>query len=165
MKSNELLRRMAGRLLVVKGSMQRRESDWSGKYWVRWSDALREAGYAPNQFQLAYDERFLLKELAAFVRELGHFPVIAELKLRARQDPVFPSPNTFARPPRIACSPGVPMRRCGSGGSVLAMRVVSVSVTLRKRHNNRDCQCLSRSHHSRGGRRSKRSRARDRVYS
>jgi hypothetical protein len=60
-----------------------KETDWSGKYWVRWSDALREAGYAPNQFQLAYDERFLLKELASFVRELGHFPVIAELKLRA----------------------------------------------------------------------------------
>jgi Meiotically up-regulated gene 113 len=74
-----------------------KETDWSGKYWVRWSDALREAGYAPNQFQLAYDEQFLLKELAAFVQELGHFPVIAELKLRARQDPEFPSHNTFAR--------------------------------------------------------------------
>jgi hypothetical protein len=74
-----------------------KETDWSGKYWVRWSDALREAGYAPNQFQPAYGEQFLLTELAAFVQELGHFPVIAELKLRARQDPEFPSHNTFAR--------------------------------------------------------------------
>jgi hypothetical protein len=74
-----------------------KETDWSGKYWVRWSDALREAGYAPNQFQPAYGEPFLLTELAAFVQELGHFPVIAELKLRARQDPEFPSHNTFAR--------------------------------------------------------------------
>src|SRR5215210_1351350 len=74
-----------------------KEADWSGKYWVRWSDALREAGYSPNQFQSAYDEQFLLEKLAAFVQELGHFPVVAELKLKARQDPEFPSHNTFAR--------------------------------------------------------------------
>lgn len=74
-----------------------KETDWSGKYWVRWSDALREAGYSPNQFQSAYDEQFLLEKLATLVQELGHFPVIAELKLRARQDVEFPSHNTFAR--------------------------------------------------------------------
>lgn len=35
--------------------------------------------------------------LAALVRELGHFPVIAELKIKARADPRFPSHNTFRR--------------------------------------------------------------------
>lgn len=74
-----------------------KETDWSGKYWVRWSDALREAGYSPNQFQSAYNEQFLLEKLASFVQELGHFPVHAELKLKRRQDPEFPSHNTFAR--------------------------------------------------------------------
>jgi hypothetical protein len=74
-----------------------KETDWSGKYWIRWSDALREAGYSPNQFQSAYSEQFLLRKLAAFVQELGHFPVHAELKLKAREDPEFPSHNTFAK--------------------------------------------------------------------
>lgn len=74
-----------------------KETDWSGKYWIRWSDALREAGYAPNQFQSAYDEQVLLDKLVSFIQELGHFPVIAELKLKARQDSKFPSHNTFAR--------------------------------------------------------------------
>jgi len=25
-----------------------KEADWLGKYWVRWSDAIREAGYEPS---------------------------------------------------------------------------------------------------------------------
>jgi len=74
-----------------------KETDWSGKYWARWSDALQEAGYSPNQFQSAYNEEFLLEKFAAFIQELGHFPVHAELKLKARQAPKFPSHNTFAR--------------------------------------------------------------------
>ena len=74
-----------------------KEADWSGKYWDRWSDALREAGYSPNQFQSAYDEQFLLEKFATFVQEIGYFPVVAELKLKARQDPEFPSHNTFKR--------------------------------------------------------------------
>lgn len=28
-----------------------KESDWSGRYWVRWSDALAEAGFQPNAMQ------------------------------------------------------------------------------------------------------------------
>lgn len=74
-----------------------RESDWSGRYWVRWSDAVREAGYSPNRLQSAYDEQFLLEKLATLTQELGHFPTVAELQLRRRQDPEFPSHKTFAK--------------------------------------------------------------------
>jgi hypothetical protein len=49
-----------------------RESDWSGRYWVRWNDAVQEAGYTPNTKVAALEDAFLLEKFAEFVRELGH---------------------------------------------------------------------------------------------
>lgn len=74
-----------------------KESDWSGKYWVRWNDALAEAGFGPNRLNERLLDEQVLDRLAALVRELGHFPVIAEIKIKARSDPQFPSHNTFGR--------------------------------------------------------------------
>ena len=74
-----------------------RESDWRGRFWVRWSDAVREAGFEPNQKQGAIDDRVLLDKLIALIRELGHFPVGAEIRLKDAQDPTFPNLKTFAR--------------------------------------------------------------------
>ena len=74
-----------------------RESDWIGRYWTKWSDAVREAGYAPRKWKGSYDNDWLLEQFASLVRELGHFPVSAELRMKARSDDRFPSHNTFRR--------------------------------------------------------------------
>jgi len=74
-----------------------RESDWAGKYWIRWREALAEAGFGPNQLQSAFPDADLLAPLAALAKELGRFPVRAEIKIRRRTDPSFPSVNTFNR--------------------------------------------------------------------
>jgi hypothetical protein len=74
-----------------------RETDWLGKYWARWGDALVEAGFSPNQFQGAYPDEFLLEKLAALTLELGHFPVVTEMKMKAHRDPEFPDPKTIRR--------------------------------------------------------------------
>ena len=74
-----------------------RESNWIGKFWLRWSDAIREAGYEPNTKQQAFDENWLLQKLAGLVRELGHYPVAAEIRMKAREDKEFPSHNVFSR--------------------------------------------------------------------
>ena len=37
--------------------------DWYGKFWTRWSDAVREAGFEPNRMSEAYDDGFLLEKL------------------------------------------------------------------------------------------------------
>ena len=74
-----------------------KESDWSGRFWTRWGDAVREAGFKPNTLQDALPEKRLLQSLVALIRELGHFPTSADLRMKARQDPEFPSHNTFNR--------------------------------------------------------------------
>lgn len=74
-----------------------KESDWIGQFWIKWGDAVREAGYEPNNLQTAFPDESLLETLASLIRELGHYPVAAELRMKARSDPEFPSHNTFAR--------------------------------------------------------------------
>lgn len=74
-----------------------KSSDWKGKYWARWGDALEEAGFQPNVFQGPRGEDELLACLAVLARDLGHFPVAEEVKLKARTDPGFPWHSTFSR--------------------------------------------------------------------
>lgn len=74
-----------------------RITDWEGKLWVRWGDALREAGFEPNQFNMAYDERLLIEKFISLMRELHRFPLSRELKMKSHTDENFPSPNPFKR--------------------------------------------------------------------
>jgi hypothetical protein len=72
-------------------------TDWLGKHWARWGDAVRESGFTPNTLQGAFDNTFLLDNYAKLVRELGHVPVKAELQMKAHRDPSFPNVATFLR--------------------------------------------------------------------
>ena len=73
------------------------ESDWIGKHWARWSDAIRESGLEPNKMQGALDENALIEKFISLMRELGKFPTANEVKLKARNTPGFPWHNTLAR--------------------------------------------------------------------
>ena len=74
-----------------------RETDWAGRYWARWSDAVREAGLEPNALQERYEDEDVLAHLAPEVRRLGRLPTKDELRLRRREDQSFPSYGVFAR--------------------------------------------------------------------
>ena len=74
-----------------------KESDWHGKHWVRWGDAVREAGLTPNRMAEAYDEEVLIAKLICLTRELGQFPVEGDLRMKGRNDPQFPSEKAFRR--------------------------------------------------------------------
>jgi len=74
-----------------------KQTDWYGKHWARWGDALREAGFRPNEMQTAYADDEILAKLSGLIQELGHFPVEGELRIKARTDRSFPSHTTFAR--------------------------------------------------------------------
>jgi hypothetical protein len=72
-----------------------RKSDWYGKYWATWGDAIREAGYKPNEFQKAYDNELLIKKLIELIKEIGKFPTHGELRLKTFNDKTFPAHSTF----------------------------------------------------------------------
>jgi len=74
-----------------------KSSDWFGKYWARWSEALSEAGFAPNRPNEAYDKAELLERLAELALELRRLPANADVRLKAHNDPQFPSHNVFER--------------------------------------------------------------------
>jgi hypothetical protein len=72
--------------------------DWFGKYWARWSDAVKEAGFSPNKFVTeGYGEPLLIQKYAALIRELGRVPVRGEIGLKCRTDKSFPSETAFRR--------------------------------------------------------------------
>lgn len=72
-------------------------TDLEGKYWIRWNDAVREAGLIPNSLNVAFASDELLQKLVELIRELQHFPVTGELKMKSRTDPAFPNFKTFDR--------------------------------------------------------------------
>lgn len=74
-----------------------KESDWKGKYWARWNDAVTEAGLEPNKKTGAYEEGLLIERFVSLMRELGRFPVVAEIRMKVRTDPSFPNDKTFGR--------------------------------------------------------------------
>jgi hypothetical protein len=74
-----------------------RPSAWKGRYWARWTDAVREAGHDPKEMTQKIPEGELLEKLAAFITNLGHFPVRDEINIHARKVPGFPVWQTVAK--------------------------------------------------------------------
>ncbi|HSQ28297.1 MAG TPA: GIY-YIG nuclease family protein [Gemmatimonadaceae bacterium] len=73
------------------------ESDWSGRYWARWGDALREAGVPGQQLNPRLDDEVVLRAAAAITCQLGRFPTAAEIRLAVSANSQLPSHNTFRR--------------------------------------------------------------------
>jgi hypothetical protein len=57
----------------------------------RWSDALIEAGFAPNAPSEELDEQFVLRKLADVCRHYGRVPATMEMRLYRKIDPEFPN--------------------------------------------------------------------------
>ncbi len=74
-----------------------RQADCIGKYWARWNDAVREAGYTPNQLTARYEDAFLFEKFIELTRALGRIPAQGDLLMRARADAVFPDPTVYER--------------------------------------------------------------------
>lgn len=73
------------------------KSDWYPHLWLRWSDALVEAGYVPNTFQTKASDELLFEKYIGLTRELGRLPLEGEIRRKARSDSSFPSHTAFYR--------------------------------------------------------------------
>lgn len=71
------------------------KANWVDDHWLRWSDAVDEAGFSPNSMNAPYSDDYLLELLATLTRELGHYPIQNELNHKGAKTPGFPDPSTF----------------------------------------------------------------------
>ena len=74
-----------------------RSSEWYPHLWLRWGDAIKEAGCHANEYRTGFDEEFLIIKYIALIRELGHFPIEGELRIKNKTDKEFPCHNSFSR--------------------------------------------------------------------
>ena len=73
-----------------------RPHEW-GRYWARFGDAQKEAGFKPNTKKIAIPDSELLRHLALLARRLGKRPTIGELRVAKREDGSFPGAEAFLR--------------------------------------------------------------------
>ncbi len=74
---------------ALKNETGIKRDDWQNRYWVRWSEALAEAGLTPNSLQDPFEEAELFNKLIGFIREIGRFPVKGEFIMRSHARPAL----------------------------------------------------------------------------
>jgi hypothetical protein len=71
------------------------ERAWRGKYFARFSELVRKAGFSPNQRHERLDDAELLQPVAELARTLGRIPTEDERLIARRQNAEFPSNTTL----------------------------------------------------------------------
>jgi len=67
------------------------------RYWPRFADLQREAGFQPNGMRVPYEHGFLYEKLVEVIREIERFPSNRELLHRMYSKEDFPSPTAFRK--------------------------------------------------------------------
>jgi hypothetical protein len=67
-----------------------KKSAWRGKFWSKWSDAVSEAGFKPQERTQKLDHDGVMAALAVCVRHFGREPSRAEFELYKRNVPELP---------------------------------------------------------------------------
>ncbi len=68
-----------------------------GVFWARWSEAVTEAGFAPNETPERMETDDVARQVACLIRTLGHFPSLPEFAICKRNDDTFPNKDTIRR--------------------------------------------------------------------
>src|SRR5947199_6436789 len=72
-------------------------TDWYPHHWLRWGDALTDAGFTPNELQAAFTDEFVIEKYIGLVQKLGHLPILGELRREKKADAEFPNEKVLDR--------------------------------------------------------------------
>lgn len=117
-----------------------RKSEWYPNLWLRWGDALQEAGLDPNVFKSAYDPEFLVKKYVELINELGRFPVDGELRTRKKKDRSFPSHSTFRTLGTKRERAQKIIEYCDKHGDLEEVRTICLEILPKSQSNKPDSQ-------------------------
>lgn len=73
-----------------------RPYDWQ-RYWARFSEAQRDAGFEPNKLVASFTDEHLFVRAADLARELHKFPTAQEMRIKRHSDPDFPNAKVYER--------------------------------------------------------------------
>lgn len=74
------------------------------RYWARFGDAQKEAGFAPNTFlKVPYTDEFLFDTFISLMREIQKWPTKGDLTVKHNKDRNFPTEHVFFK--RIGLKP------------------------------------------------------------
>lgn len=65
------------------------------EHWARFSEALEEAGFSPNQLTVSYSDELMIEKLIGLIRTYRRFPTAGEIRIARKTDSLLPSPSTF----------------------------------------------------------------------
>jgi hypothetical protein len=68
---------------------------WRGRIWRNWTDALVEAGFAPNEYQAALADDDLLRFVAEISKMLGRFPSTSDIEYELPRQQGAPNSTTI----------------------------------------------------------------------
>ena len=74
-----------------------KDSDWYPHLWLRWGDALQEAGFARNTMVEALSDDLLVEQYARLAQRLSRLPLQGEVIRESKANPAFPSEKTYRR--------------------------------------------------------------------
>lgn len=73
------------------------KSEWYPKLWIRWGDAVREAGLEGNSMSTSFSQELLIQKYIQLIRELQRFPIEGDLVHKRMADRSFPNRDAFNR--------------------------------------------------------------------
>lgn len=81
-----------GKPLGQKAFKNETEIGWYewGKYWAKWGDAVREAGFIPNEPWTRVSDNHLIKKMISKIRKFKKYPTLPELRIENIKDNSFP---------------------------------------------------------------------------